>query len=224
MLLGIFEEQNFFSLSAGEWLILRRGRRHGGINEYPPDLSFFWIHFIDEAGTLEQLPQHGRAARPERLTSYCQCFLAEQQEPEPDAETRKLLFALIFREIQHQSNPVVNPVAATSLAVAAERLIRLRFADPLTPASLARELKCNSNYLGKLYCSRYGESISAAINRLRVEFAARLLAEQTDSIKEIMQKAGFNDPAYFRRRFKCRYAVTPGQFRKLWSSGHWNTE
>ncbi len=222
--LDIFEQQQSFSLAGGEWLILRRGRRHGGLADYPQDLSFYWLHFIDEAGALDALPQHGRATRPERLTAYCQSFLAEQQESEPDAETQQLLFSLIFRELQRSEQAAAPGTNPTPLAAAAAKVIRLRFAEPLTTASLSRELRCNAEYLGRLYQLQYGESIARTVNRHRVEHAARLLTGENVSIKEIMQQCGFNDPAYFRRQFRRRYAVSPGEFRRLYTSGYLNTE
>ena len=44
-ILELFEEERRFRLGPGEALVLWPGRRHGGAAPYPPDLSFFWIHF-----------------------------------------------------------------------------------------------------------------------------------------------------------------------------------
>ena len=50
--LEIFEDKQIFAVNAGEWLILKRGRRHGGLSDFGKDLSFFWVHFIDENNFL----------------------------------------------------------------------------------------------------------------------------------------------------------------------------
>ena len=42
--LEMFEEDRKFSVRAGEWLLLRRGKKHGGLAPYPANLSFFWLH------------------------------------------------------------------------------------------------------------------------------------------------------------------------------------
>jgi len=44
--LSMFEDDRSFRVTAGEWLILRRGRKHGGLAIYPRNLLFsgciFW--------------------------------------------------------------------------------------------------------------------------------------------------------------------------------------
>lgn len=220
--LAIYEERSNFELRSGEWLILRRGREHGGLKEYPSDLSFFWLHFCDENGFLEQLPQHGRAARPERLTEYCLNFIAEQQEKEVDPQSLSLLFQLILRELQ-RSEPVPGNRALSPLAQNVFRIVQLRFMEPLSPESLGRELRCNAEYLGRIYRISYGETLAETINTKRAEYAAKLLAETTLSVKEIQSLCGYNDAAYFRRRFFRRYAMTPMEFRRRYTRGHINS-
>ncbi len=219
--LELFEEQQLFRIQPGEWVILRRGRRHGGVTDYVPELSFFWLHFIDGAGMLEALPQHGRAARPERVTAACRNYLSEQLEREPDVAIQRLTLALIFRELQ-RSAAAPGMVAATPLALAAERVLKLHFTTA-TLHSVSRELKCNPEYLGRIYHLYFGETVSMAINRMKIEYAAGLLLERPLSVKEVMLKAGFTDPAYFRRRFAARFATTPGKFRQAYGVGHVNT-
>ena len=220
--LAIYEERNDFQLRSGEWVILRRGRLHGGLKEYPPDLSFFWLHFVDENGFLDHLPRHGLAARPEKLSEYCLNFMAEQQDKEPDPESLHLLFQLIFRELQ-RSEEVSGANHYSPLAQAACKIIRLRFMEPLTPEALGKELRCNAEYLGRVYHLNFGETITETINTKRVEYAAKLLGETTLSVKEILGMCGYNDAAYFRRRFFRRYAMTPGEFRLRYTREHINS-
>ena len=222
--LAIYEERNDFQLRSGEWVILRRGRLHGGLKEYPPDLSFFWLHFVGDDDFLDRLPQHGRAVRPERLADYCQNFIAEQQEKESDAESLFLLFSLIMRELQRSEDVTLQQGSLSPLALAAQKIIRLRYVEMLTTELLAAELHCNTEYLGRVYRLNFGETISETINRSRVEYAAKLLSSTDLSIKEILQQCGFNDPAYFRRRFVRHYAMTPGKFRLLCTAGKVNSQ
>lgn len=221
--LDIFEEKQIFSVHAGEWLILRKGRRHGGLSNYGKELSFFWVHFIDENNFLDSFQQHGRVLHGEELSGFFQSFIRESQFEDTDMETQKLLMLLIFRELQrsHHISAKVNTV--TPLAEAAHQIIRLRYAENLNMELICKELKCNSEYLGRIYKFHYGESIIRSINNLRIEYAARLLIETTDSVKEILFRSGFNDPAYFRRQFVRKYAVTPLQFRRRYNRGHINS-
>ena len=52
------------------------------------------------------------------------------------------------------------------------------------------------------------------LNDYRLGMAGQMLKENTDSILEIAQNAGFENLSYFNRMFKRKYGVTPGQYRK----------
>ena len=85
-------------------------------------------------------------------------------------------------------------------------------------------MKCNADYLGRLWKFRTGETLSASINRLRIEKAAGMLRETDRSIKETAAACGYEDPAYFRRLFRKFYYMTPGEFRRRQMAVHCNTE
>ena len=223
--LELFEEERAFSLNAGDYLILRKGRRHGPMAPYARGLSFFWIHFQGDSGDLEALPQTGHATRPERLAFYCQSLLLEQHEPQMDPVSFQFLLELALREARRFHAPQkAGALSPTPLAEAAEHMVRLRYAEALTPSAISHELHCNQEYLGRVYRLHFGESIAAAINRRRVEVAARLLTSEGLSVKEIMTRVGFQAPAYFRRKFRQRYGVSPKDYRRFLNTGHRNTE
>ncbi len=220
--LRMFEEDRSFVLRPGEWLILRRGRRHGGAGVYPGNLSFFWLHFLDEDGLLDTLPSQGRAVDAEILGNYLQNYRVEQDRQHPDAMIMQLLLQLVFAELRR--SPEVMPPALSPLVLAAKQQIELKFADALNVTLLSRQLGCNAEYLGRAFHAHYHETVSHAVNRTRLEYAAKLLAESVLSIKEVMNLSGFNDPAYFRRQFKAFYQTTPSRYRARRHLGHRNTE
>ncbi|MDD3885743.1 MAG: helix-turn-helix domain-containing protein [Victivallaceae bacterium] len=223
--LEMFEDDRIWRLEPGDWLLLRHGHRHGGINDYPKNLSFFWIHFLDENGDFfDALPCHGHAAGNSPLAEYLRLFLTEQTVMPPDAEAQSHLFSLITIELgRSASNPCATaPVSPT--ARAAMRYLELHRDESLTVAGLADILGCNIAYLGRLFHRVYGESVSGALNRLRVEKAAGLLLSSQLSIKEIATGCGYASPLYFRRRFAGRFNMTPGQYRRIHTLGHRNTE
>ncbi|MGN0866960.1 MAG: helix-turn-helix domain-containing protein [Oligosphaeraceae bacterium] len=223
--LELYEGERAFVLNAGDYLILRKGRRHGPMAPYARGLSFFWLHFQGDGAALDALPQTGHATRPERLAFYCQSLLLEQQEPQMDPVSFRLLLELALREIRRFHAPQkTTALSPTPLAEAAGHLVRLRYAEALNPSAISRELHCNKEYLARLYRLHFGESIAAAVNRRRVEAAARLLTDECLSVKEIMNQVGFQDPAYFRRKFRQRYGVSPTDYRRFLNTGHRNTE
>lgn len=212
-------------IGPGGWVLLQHGHRHGGLAPYPRNLSFFWLHFRFRDGLPEGIPLQGTVRAHSSLAEYARLFLNEQNRIHPDRKTLELLFRLIFRELRLSAGKCGDPaVSGPPLFEAARRLIRLRCSEHLTPREAAAALKCNADYLGRLWKLRTGETLSTSINRLRIEKAAVMLRENPCSIKETAAACGYEDPAYFRRLFRAFYHMTPGEFRRRQMAVHCNTE
>lgn len=222
--LAMFENGRLFELHPGDYLILRHGRRHGGLRDYPPGLSFYWLHFIGSPKMLENYPASGHAADPEQLAVYFQSFLAEQQAQNPDKRIFELLLELIFRELSRATIVHAPGKRLPQLVFQAEELIKLHFAENFSLPQAAKMLHCNPEYLGRIFNCHFQETFSSRLNRIRSEYAAKLLQNTNQSVKEIITECGFNDPAYFRRIFFRRYGTTPSAFRKFHRIGHQNTD
>lgn len=230
--LEMFEEERQFRIGAGEYLVLSPGRRHGGIGAYGADLSFFWCHFLpqSEAGAtrLAALSGSAPAARPGRFADYFSLLLTEQREAgravESGGRSLDLLGELLLAEAARPAAGENAVAAAGTIPEQAEELIRLHFEEAISTATLARELGCHPDYLGRLYRERFGCTVIDAINDARIAYAKRLLVNSHLSVKEIAFESGFNDPVYFRRQFFRRAAMTPGEYRRGRSGGHVNTE
>lgn len=222
--LGIYEGSSSYLLKPGEWILLRRGRRHGGLTDYGKNLSFFWLHFLAGKRLLSSLPSSGVLQRPETTGNYIQSFLMEQQSAEPDREALRLLLKLIFRELARSKELTAKESRHSPLAESADNIIKMEYSSPITVADIAEKLHCNTEYLGKIYHLQFGETLTAALNRRRMEQAAKLLINTNLSVKEIVEASGIGDPAYFRRLFHRRYASTPSRFRRMHRQSHWNTE
>ena len=221
--LYMFEGEKHFRIAPGEWLRLHRGIRHGGDAPYGRALSFFWVHFQPEGPEEPELPQHGRSDPSSSLPEYFQALLREQSRTRSDDNIKQLLLLLILREMA-RGGDLAPEQEHSALPAAADRLIRLHFFEKLPPAIIGRALKCNPTYLGRLYHRTRGETLAAAVNRCRVEEAAKLLGEGSMSIKEAAMQSGFNDMAYFRRKFKSFYGMLPGDFRRNSQLGAVNVE
>lgn len=93
-------------------------------------------------------------------------------------------------------------------------IIESKYADPdITIYSIAAELNLSPNYISVLYRQWTGENISAAITRLRMEQARRLLREPALSIQDVAAQSGYSDPHYFAKAFKKYEGITPSQYR-----------
>lgn len=218
--LDMFEEDRQFHLESGDFLYLYPGRLHGGLAPYPANLSFFWGHFNGKVEQLERFPQTGHISHTGRMGDYLSMLLTEQAL-ERDPVSCDLLLALLMNETRRteEGDSGMNK----SLANAAEKILKLRFAEPLSTASIARDLNCNSDYLGRVFHQQFHCTLTDYLNRLRLQYAASLLAGGHSSIKEAAFNSGFSDLSYFRKRFLQEFSMRPSEYRQQRLTAHINT-
>ena len=228
--LSIQEAGHAFEVRGGDALILWPGRHHHGTAPYPPDLTFYWLHFqVKGSGTQDaaaalSIPQHVTLARPDHLTSLFHRFLDDQESGDMEPLSASLLALLMLSEVAASSGTKTGDGAAVRLAGRADALIRTHFHEPLSTSSLARKLHCNSDYLGRMFQKVYGCTLTEALHGRRLKVACRLLLESDKTVEEVAASCGFRDVTYFRRLFKRREGVSPRAFRQLYSKMHVNTE
>lgn len=107
------------------------------------------------------------------------------------------MFAILF----------AHPQTESSYAVAAERYIRQHFRDPITVASLAKQLGITPRYLSTLFKQNYGKTTQSHLMEVRLTQARKLLL-QGCSVSQTALEVGYNDPFVFSRAF-CRYFGAP---------------
>jgi AraC-like DNA-binding protein len=225
--LAMFEDEKNFFLDEGHALLLHPGKKHGGLLKYPHDLSFFWLHFKvgkDYRGEdLLSIPQQVNVARKDRLTELFRFYLDEQESGRQNKLQAELTIAMMLSELAAPQKEELKG-AGEELANRAKNYITLHAFDKISASIIAKKLKTNSDYLGRIFKRSTGETITQAIHRLRINKAKKLLMEQELNIAEISERCGFNDPVFFRRIFKNSTNLTPGKYRKLYTRIHINTE
>lgn len=228
--LAIREEETLFRVNAGESLLLWPQRRHVGVDDFPPDLKFYWLHFevkaeANDASWISTLsiPQHMRIRDPQYMISLFRQFLSEQEKM---ARTAALEFILLMilqqmtpgEHIREESND-----SGVTLAWKAQQLIRTRFHLPLSTSTLARELHCNADYLGRVYRRVFHLTLTEAIHRQRVRAAEKLLISDARSLKEVANLCGFSDVGYFRQIFRKHTGLTPAVWKRRYCKEHINS-
>lgn len=154
--LSIQENGRPFTVRAGQSLILWPGRRHGGTADYPPDLRFFWLHFLvvqtpvagEEALSV---PQYATVSRPEVLTELFLRYIANQETRRSQLFADSLMALLILNEIAAPASPTGDDDVESALAGRAYALIREQYRHSLTPADVARHVGCNPQYLSRVF-------------------------------------------------------------------------
>ncbi len=108
-------------------------------------------------------------------------------------------------------------------AVAAMQRIRIlnhieaHLHDPeLTPTRVAQSCRITPRYLHHLF-TESDETVGRYLLRRRLEESARALASAVQlgrTVAEIAFDHGFNSPTHFGRAFRCRFGMTPREYRE----------
>lgn len=88
------------------------------------------------------------------------------------------------------------------------------FRSGITLESTAAHLGLSRAYLSDLFSKQPGENFKAYLDEVRFSYVTNLLTFTDLPIAQIHEKAGFCDYANFSRRFKQRYGISPGQYRR----------
>ncbi len=85
----------------------------------------------------------------------------------------------------------------------------------VTLSSTAEEFHITPAHLSRLFKDNVGINFSDYVTEKKLIKASELLKDNTDlSIIDIANKLGYNTPSYFSSKFKDRFGVTPGIYKK----------
>ena len=93
------------------------------------------------------------------------------------------------------------------------RHVRANLARRLSLAGAAAAADLSPNYLAHLIKKETGRTFTDLVTERRMEKAQELLAHTTLRVAEVAEAVGFEDEAYFSRRFRQCFDGTPREFR-----------
>ncbi len=108
----------------------------------------------------------------------------------------------------------VRSTSSSKIVQRAHHLIEMEYAKELTVRRLADECNVNSDYLGRMFKKQYGETISAFLNRVRIQNAIQLLQSTDLNVGQIAEAVGFSDQGYFSTVFKRITGATPSKYAR----------
>ena len=83
-----------------------------------------------------------------------------------------------------------------------------------TLPEMSKKYGYSPDYLGRVFKSVTGLSVSEYIKNARINQAKLLLSASSMSIEAIAETLGYYDACYFSRQFKNETGYTPGEYRK----------
>ncbi len=93
-------------------------------------------------------------------------------------------------------------------------LLQRGYRQPLRVADIASAVGLSASRLAHLFRSQVGQPPMHFLEQLRLEQSQHLLVRSNLTIKEVAWQVGFEDPNHFATRFRCRFGVSPTQWRQ----------
>jgi two-component system response regulator YesN len=93
------------------------------------------------------------------------------------------------------------------------QFVTLNFRQDISLQNLSDQFFMNPSYISQLFKKEVGETFTAYIAKLRINYACELLDKDQSSVHEIAEKIGYQDYFYFTRLFKKVTGKTPSQYR-----------
>ena len=225
--LDMFEGDVQYHPTAGKAFLLQPNMLHGGLTDYAPGLSFYWIHFLPR----NRAALHWLKSRPKVqavsswLADALQNYLSREAIEPQNQVARDLLLELALQELDRPTPPPGQPLSVPFSPYVREALeiIKREFSSPLSSRGLARRLGCSPDYLERLFQRHLHHSITQEIQFQRTELVRAMLINTTLSVKEIAAQAGFCDAIQCRRIFRRRFSARPSEYRRMHQPGHRNT-
>ena len=122
-----------------------------------------------------------------------------------------LHYAILSRSVNRQESTECSEIRAAAAYLCEH------FTQPLSLADCAARLHLSVSRFSHLFTKTIGISPYQYLLRLRLDRACELLLHTELDIRHIAQLVGFDDPSYFSRLFRKRFAKTPGAFRTAYS-------
>lgn len=209
--LALAEDGVDLTAGPGQAVLLVAGREHAGTADYPPDLSFYWLHFRCRARTvLARLPQRLNPRRPELLAALLHRYLDDRIAGVQTPAAAGLAVHLMLAELAAAPAP---PQPAAPLVGRAEAWIGHHYQDGISTREVAAALGCSPDHLGRVFRHCTGRTVVAAIAERRLREVRQRLRDSGANVAVIARAAGFRDLTNFRRLFRQRHGCTPGAFR-----------
>jgi AraC-like DNA-binding protein len=127
------------------------------------------------------------------------------------------LIGIVCRRYEHD----LVPLAAAQAQAAGRRdalsrvvrYVREHLGEPLSLSDAAQAAHLSPNYLAHLIKKETGKTFVDIVTERRMEKAQEMLCNTALRIQEIAAVVGFEDDAYFARRFKQVHGMSPRAYR-----------
>lgn len=223
-----------YTVSAGQYILLKAGVEHFGHKASTGRLSYMWVHFgidssvhtdLDDESAACFFPEYGSVSVSGRVSLLFHQLMDLSLEEKFLADNMlnyalSLLVMELSREYMQSLKTGINqfpPVVASAM-----EWIKANYYQPFTVSQLADKFGYQADYLSSLFKKAAGVSIVRFTNEIRIKSAKTLLLNYELSIKETAYSCGFSDEKYFMKIFRQLEGTTPTQYRKAFCKKYIN--
>lgn len=231
------EEQQAWSLGAGQVVILRPDCSHYSVKPCEEKTVFDWVHF-QTAGEWKE--QEGGQADKLRGNHYVYPIhlpkMIKLMYPDQVKETFALLHEaggvsshaafwqrqqLFLHLLQMLDEGWRADAAPPSVAIAerAVAFLELNYRSQVSNRVLGEALHLHPNYIARSMLEVYGRTPQQYLLHYRLDQAKLLLIKTDWPISRVAEETGFRQTPHFSRSFSERNQVSPLQYRKQFTRG-----
>ena len=232
----LFEEQEEFTIEAGDLLFLKQGLHHYGDIRCPKGTKWFFVHFhLNEEGMGRELAPYERFLYEEaREGSRAYHVLPKTLHIEKGSRifSRFMTLEQMFASRDYGANLNMNAYLYEILMEIYEQTISERHVDgkrekvlrmmtflderadrPFDSGELEEHMGLTFKHLNLLFKETTGTTLWKYHCSARMEMAKRLLAATALSIGEISEALHYESPYYFCNAFKKQTGIAPSKYR-----------
>ncbi len=187
--------------------------------------SLQWVHFYSPNMNAIYHKYQERGGKPvfqtNQLDSYRRIldelyYIAESADYVRDMRIHEKLSSLLILLMEDAWNGTQIQSALDTMDIQQVKdYLDTNFIKKITLDDLAGSFFLNKYYLMKLFKDRYGMTINAYLNQVRITYVKQQL-RFTDKTIEMLAAELQIEPAYLSRLFKKVEGISPTQFRKSW--------
>ena len=162
-----------------------------------PDGPELWFHTVTPPGKA--------------LEAALQALVAANADSEATRFCFRALLAWIDEHLQAESRRLLT--AEDRLWCRAFDACQNLFRGDIALGDVAAAIGISPIRLSRLLHARTGLGFREYLNRLRLDYATRLLRTSEISVEEVARQCGFNYASYFIRVFEKQYGLSPTRYR-----------
>lgn len=171
--------------------------------------------YLEEAGFSENSISRNCILPPEEYASIIhQMLLANDLTPKDEFIRIGYLYHL-FSLLIRSNIEITSQVSSPELAIKhALQYIEYNYNNDIQISSIAEYVGLNRTYFTNLFKRTMNISPKNYLSKLRMEKACKLLATTNDTVADIAQKVGYQDPFVFSKMFSKTIGISPSAFRQ----------